>query len=174
MPEAAQFDELRVRGEFKGSGRGFSNEGKSGDVTTSKEVALRLLASGMPIKEVAVQLNRSRTAINGWLHTGDFLQRLKALNAQAFAEIDAEIKTMASTTVKRITEASDAALDKILELMDTAGSEQVQLKAAQDILDRNPETTKTHKVQSTETKVTIDATFLQLAMTAEKEITIDR
>lgn len=164
MPEAAQYDELRIRGGYQGEQKH----------VPSYETAVRLMAAGMTVTQIAKELHRGPETIKRWMMDDGFRAKLKELNGTMFAKVDAEISQMASTTVKRITSASDAALDKILELMETAGSEQVQLKAAQDILDRNPDTSKTHKVQSTETKVTIDATFLQLAATAEKEITIDR
>lgn len=43
---------------------------------------------------------------------------------------------------------SEKALARMEQLMEGAGKEEIQFRAAQDLLDRNPETSKTHKIQS--------------------------
>lgn len=166
MPEAARSDELRVRSEGSSDRRNIGN-------VAGKEVFLRMLAQGMRSSEAAQYLGRNRETLIKWARDPEFAARLKELNSEAFAEIDAEIKVMATNTVKRITAASDEALDTVLELMREADSEVVRLKSAQDVLDRNPETSKTHKVERKESVVHIDAKFLTLAAEAEKETTID-
>lgn len=138
-----------------------------------RELLLRLLAGGTPLVECSKQMKTSAITLAKWARSSEFMERLKALNELVWREMDEQLKQSVQTTMTRIQQASDEALDKVLELMHGADSEQVQLKAAQDILDRNPDTGKTHKVESKEMKVSIDAAFLQLAMAAEKEITID-
>lgn len=165
--------ELRVRESGTGSLAGNTSALDKAGRIAQKELLLRLLASGVPLVECSKQMKTSAMTLTKWARDPGFLERLKELNELVWRDMDERLKATVQTTVARIQQASDEALDKVLELMHGADSEQVQLKAAQDILDRNPDTGKTHKVESKEMKVSIDAAFIQLAMTAEKEITID-
>ena len=57
------------------------------------------------------------------------------------------------------------AVEKLSDLMEKGGSENIQLAAARDLLDRNPETSKTQKVQIDELTIKdTDAKLLAAAM----------
>lgn len=67
--------------------------------------------------------------------------------AQEYAEsLSGEIQTKVVDLSAVIERLSAKALDRVAILMDRAGKEDVQLRAAQDILDRNPKTSKTSRV----------------------------
>ena len=86
-----------------------------------------------------------------------------------YHKLDQELKGRAETTAQRIQEVSDAALDKVLELMDSADSEVVQMRCAMDILDRDPDTSKTKKIEKTTKTLHLSAEFLHLVETSERE-----
>lgn len=164
-----QVEELRVRGQGIASrGGGFSD-------TASHELAARLFVKGMKVAEIAEHLGRAPHTIKRWFWRADIRAKVQELSKEAFARLDEEIKQQAETTFQRITQASDDALDKLLDLMTHADSEVVQMRCAQDVLDRNPETSKTQKVQSTKRVVVVDAALINAVLNAEKEagITID-
>jgi len=97
------------------------------------------------------------------------MAELKALNKQVWAKLDAELVAKANTTMERIQEVSDDALNKLLDLMEHADSQVVQMRCAQDLLDRNPDTSKTKKIEKTTRNLTLSAEFLHLVETSEKE-----
>jgi hypothetical protein len=159
------FPELRIRGNQTGA---IPADNKASRMA-QKEVVLRLLASGIPIHEVAKQTKTSGITIAKWFRDPEMAARLKELNAIVWADLDAQLKVKATQTFERIQEASDEALDKVLELMHSADSEVVQMRCAQDVLDRNPDTSKTKKVEKTTRSVSISAEFLRLVETSERE-----
>jgi len=116
---------------------------------SSKEVLLRMMAEGRSMKECAHALGRHPSTIRIWLRDVDFMAELKALNKQVWAKLDAELVAKANTTMERIQEVSDDALNKLLDLMEHADSQVVQMRCAQDLLDRNPDTSKTKKIEKT-------------------------
>ena len=161
-----QYDGLRIRGD--GETGALPNDCKAARLA-QKEVVLRLLASGLPVYEVAKQTKTSGMTIVKWFRDPVMLERLKELNEMVWADLDAQLKVRATRTFERIQEASDEALDKVLELMHSADSEVVQMRCAQDILDRDPDTSKTKKVEKTTRSVSISAEFLRLVETSERE-----
>ena len=167
-----QFEELRLR-QKPGGGIGEGTAGDKAGRIAQKELLLRMMANGTPLVECSAQLKTAAVTLARWARQPEFLERLKALNEVVWRQLDEQLKNGIKTTMTRIQQASDDALDKVLELMNQADSEAVQLKAAQDVLDRNPETSKTHKVESRETKVTVDAQFLQLALKTEQELVVN-
>jgi len=135
-----------------------------------KEAFLRMCGQGMEMKECARVLGRSVGALSRWMRTDpEFLPRLKELNVHMYERIDAQIKARAEEVVTRINKASDEALDKLLDLMDHADSEVVQMRCAQDLLDRNPDTSKTKKIEKTTKTLHLSAEFLHLVETSERE-----
>ena len=163
MEVLSSSDELRVRGQSNKSGsKTLANE-------ACKQLLLRMIAEGRTIQECGEALNRSRFTLFKWVREPWFRQKLKELNELIYLQLDQELKGKAETTAERIREVSDVALDKVLELMDSADSEVVQMRCAMDILDRDPDTSKTHKVEKTTRSVSISAEFLRLVETSEKE-----
>jgi len=121
------------------------------------------------MKECAHALGRHPSTIRIWLRDVDFMAELKALNKQVWAKLDAELVAKANTTMERIQEVSDDALNKLLDLMEHADSQVVQMRCAQDLLDRNPDTSKTKKIEKTTKNLTLSAEFLHLVETSERE-----
>lgn len=157
-----QSGELRVRSDGAVHGRSLEQR-------AAKEVLLRMVAEGRTVKECAIQLGRNEITLRRWAREPEFLERLKALNQLMFEKLDAELVQKAETTLQRIQQVSDDALDRVLFLMENADSEVVQMRCAQDLLDRNPETSKMHKVQSTKRIVHVDADLVNAVLGAEKE-----
>ena len=69
-----------------------------------------------------------------------------------------------SAVIERV---SEKALEKIEHLIDNAGKEDVQLRASQDILDRNPKTSKTSRV--TVDKLSLTGRDVEALMRALKD-----
>lgn len=163
MEVLSSSEELRVRTQgVASSGANQSNE-------IAKAMLVRLLAQGLTLKECSVALHRHMFTIRAWAREDWVREKLRSINDLAFQKIDGELKAKAETTFVRIQEVSDEALNKLLDLMENADSQVVQMRCAQDLLDRNPETSKTRKVEKTERAVHIDATFIQLAQEADRE-----
>jgi len=156
-------DELRVRSQGGHSGsKTLANE-------ACKQLLLRMIAEGRTIQECGEALGRSRYTLFKWVREPWFRQKLKELNESMYHKLDQELKGRAETTAQRIQEVSDAALDKVLELMDSADSEVVQMRCAMDILDRDPDTSKTKKIEKTTKTLHLSAEFLHLVETSERE-----
>ena len=54
-------------------------------------------------------------------------------------EVRAEMDQLSQTTVQRVTNLADEAIDKVRETMRGRSNSELQFKAAKDLLDRNPE-----------------------------------
>lgn len=81
------------------------------------------------------------------------------------AEMSEQQQVKAVNVSALIASLSEKAVRKISTLMDKGGSEAIQLAAAKDLLDRNPETSKTQKVQVDDlTIMNQDAKLLAAAM----------
>jgi hypothetical protein len=134
-----------------------------------KQLVLRLIAEGRTIGEAAKAVGRSRPCITRWLRDPEMREALMTLNQLAFEKIDMELKARAENTISRLNEAASDALDKVIELMSNADSETIQMRCAQDILDRNKETSKVHRVDTRSLNVNIDQKWLEAAAKAESE-----
>jgi hypothetical protein len=164
MEVLSNSDELRVRG--------WSSSLKAS--MAKRELLLRMMVEGVTMKECAKRLGCSYWSVARLTKDEDFMKRLKELNVKVFGELDEELKKKALATHEKIQEVSDDALNKLLDLMESADSEVVQMRCAQDLLDRNPDTSKTKKIEKTTKNLTLSAEFLHLVETSEREAgTID-
>lgn len=164
MEVLSNSDELRVRtqGAHSAGPNAFAND-------IAKSMLIRMLAEGMTIKECSTTLKRHHHTLQKWAGEPGFREKLREINEQAFQDLDAQLKRKAENTFARIQETSDEALNKLLDLMENADSQVVQMRCAQDLLDRNPDTSKTRKVEKTTKHLTLSAEFLHLVETSEKE-----
>lgn len=164
MEVLSSSDELRVRtqGAHSAGANAFAND-------IAKSMLIRMMAEGRTIKECSTVLKRHPYTLQKWAGEPGFREKLREINEQAFQRLDAELKRKAEHTFAKIQEVSDDALNKLLDLMEHADSQVVQMRCAQDLLDRNPETSKTHKVEKTTRSVSISAEFLRLVETSERE-----
>lgn len=159
-----EVQELRVRGTMTTASRG----GSLADVA-AHDMAARLFVKGMKVEEIAEHLQRDVKTIRRWFWKAGLRSKIQELSTEAYARLDVELKKSAEATFERIQKVSDDALDKLLYLMEHADSQVVQMRTAQDLLDRNPDTSKTRKVEKTTRSVSISAEFLRLVETSEKE-----
>lgn len=150
------------------TGRGKTLDSKS-VIMFDKTQLVRLAANRVPVIDIAKTMQRSTITICKWLRDPEILAQIKALNEEAFSEIDAEIKFRVASTHDKLNVAADEALDKVIDLMRGADSEVIQFKAATDLLDRRADTSKVHRIDKRQVNVNIDAKWLELAAKAEQE-----
>lgn len=112
--------------------------------------AIRLYASG------AVKTKGEAERVAGLAKGGFYVLRRNPMVNAAIAKISQEIDSGTINMADAIQRLGRHGVAKIAQLMETAVKEEVQLKAAQDLADRSPETSKTHKV-ALEADVTLPA-----------------
>jgi len=133
-----------------------------------KEELLRLLLAGFMLKEAARYLKLSYKTVRKYAGAEDFMIELREHSSEVFSRVDTELRNSKDTITERIVEASDDALEVVISLS-KQGSDQLRLKASQDILDRNIVTSKTRKVEGSQTNLNIDIAALVLAAKAIRE-----
>lgn len=153
---------------------GLSNEKGSLDVrqfsqVIKKEELIRLILLGNSTRRCAEMMNMSIPVVRSYLHIAEIQNEIKAKNAGIWARVDEEISLSRMSMAERITEMSDRALEKISKLLES-DDERIVMKAASDVLDRNPESSKHHKVEQTSVQVQISSDQLRLAAQAALEI----
>lgn len=116
--------------------------------TVREEKLLRLLLTGYMMRECAKMLQVSYATVRKYASDEEFLRKLKEMSMSIYEEVDSELKLNASQVTQRIDELSDKALDT-LETLLASDKDIVKLKAADSILDRNPESSKQKKVEQT-------------------------
>lgn len=163
MAELLTLEELRRRSTEMGVN---SSQAASG---VQKQLVLRLLAEGRTMAEAAAAVNRTVPCVSRWLRDPEMRQRLMELNALAFQEIDKQLQVRAESAMQKINQAAEEAVDKLIALMEGADSETIQMRCAQDILDRNQETSKIRRVDKRSVNVNIDSAWLAAAAAVEAE-----
>lgn len=104
-------------------------------------MALSLYVSG------AVRTQREAAEIAG-VTQATVSNARRSIAGKAFEEnFDTQVTERAMSLSAVIAKLSEKALAVMEEQIDNGSSEEVKFKAAKDILDRNPETSKTNKVQ---------------------------
>jgi hypothetical protein len=156
----------RNRGNH-GSPEGKQNSALSRDMR--QRDIIRLAIEGAPSKKIGEMLNLNYTTVNQYLRKPDVQAAVRAESEAAWEATVAHLRNSRINMTEAIRDASEKALAKIIELMDS-DDERIIYRSASDILDRNPETGKSHKVESTEKLFVIDANMLELAARAAKEI----
>jgi len=89
-------------------------------------LAIASLCIGASYKQAAKDAGVTEATIKRWASTDDVFQ----------ADLDTAVKTHIATFRERLDAEWPASLDKLCWLRDNAESDSVQLRAAQDILDR--------------------------------------
>lgn len=110
---------------------------------------MRLLLAGYMVKEAAAQLQLSVWTVRKYARQPEFLLKLKQCSAEIYERVDAELSAQRTGLVERVDAAADRALTVMEHLMDNAKKEELKFKAAQDVLDRAPEVSRTRKIDST-------------------------
>lgn len=108
---------------------------------------LRLFVRGLVAKEIAKALNVTKWTVGKYLRDPRFRDLVKAYNDEVlFKRLDEEIAEKTYDHIERMSQLTESALDTMEELLGTE-NEAIRFKAAQDLLDRNPETSRMKKVE---------------------------
>jgi hypothetical protein len=118
-------------------------------VTTKvkKDEILRLLLINKTTREIAEDLRLSVTTVRDYIRDVDFQQELRKNSETIWRRVDEELLLSKLNKTQRVAEMGDRALEVLADLLESE-DERVQAKVASDILDRNPETSKHHHIES--------------------------
>jgi hypothetical protein len=136
------------------------------------EELMRLLLAKYRLRECAKIMDLSYATVRKWASNADFLNDLKDLSGVVWEDVNHELKTLTVNMQERMAEESEKALGRLIELMnDRTQKGIVNLKAAESILDRNPETSKSSKVSgSIDHRMKIDPMMLIHAAATAGEV----
>lgn len=138
-------------------------------VALRKEELLRLLIGGKRTREAAEILKMSVATVRTYIKCPEFQKSLWNADKGLWAKIDQELEASKLSSTLRIREMSEEALDRIQALM-SSSDESIVFRAASDVLDRNPETSKHSKEDRTDVKIVINPQQLMLAAQAAREM----
>lgn len=131
---------------------------------------LRLLLSGYTIREAAAYMKISPFTCFGYLREPDFMARLRERNSAIWQEVDRELKNTKVGIVQKAEEAAQEALEEMIKLCKGSSSESIRFKAAQDLLDRDPQVSRTKRIEGSGTaQPSLPPMFLQQVMNVIKE-----
>jgi hypothetical protein len=114
-----------------------------------REELVRLTLAGFSLKESSRQLGVTYQTVLKYAKQDEFLSELKVLSAEMYSRIDNELRASRDYLSERLSEASNAALETLVGLLEPTVNENIRFKAAQDLLDRNPEVSRTKKIDAT-------------------------
>lgn len=126
--------------------------------------------AGFMLKECAQQMSISYSTVRKYASDNAFMTMLREHSQQVYEQVDAELKASKESIVQRMEEASDKALDTLKELMDCEQSI-VRLKAADSILDRNPQVSRTKRIEANQMHHFVDP--LMLVHSAKTALEVD-
>lgn len=135
---------------------------------------VRMIINGTPKAECARVLGLHQNTILNWTNE-DPVFKLKLARTRAKMDNDAAAMVNAraaeglSSIEGMIEAATLKALERIVEKLDSK-NEHIQLKAAVDLLDRNPKTSKTKKVQTTAIHAIVTPDALAMAARTAREL----
>jgi len=134
-----------------------------------QEECLRYLLTGHSLRECAQLVGVSYNCLTTYVREPKFTERLKALSTEVYAEVDKQIQLTKLAAADRINEISMKALDR-MEAIIEKGGDNVAYKAAQDILDRNPEVPRNRRVEGELTQRVFDPAALLHAANVAREL----
>jgi hypothetical protein len=135
-----------------------------------REELLRLLLAGYSLREAANHMNASYYTVRMYVKRDDFLPKLKELSVEVYRRVDAEMGARKLSMLEKMEEASDEALETVLDLMRETKQDVVKMKCAQDLLDRNPQVSRTKRVDTTNEHMFVNPLTLVAAATAAREV----
>lgn len=112
------------------------------DLRPATKQALRLYGTG-----AAKTIADAARAV-GMAPSSVYVAHRTLTGQELMADLEAKVEGRAVDVSKLIASLSEKAVNKMAHLMEKGGSENIQLAAAKDLLDRNPETSKTQKFQA--------------------------
>jgi hypothetical protein len=134
--------------------------------TAARQKIAYLLCQGMSLKAIGKEMKGeiSLQTIYRIARSDIFADELRNMNETVYSRLLQDLQTKLETGFDRMHQLSEAALDTLEELMlDTAVGAKVRKECATDILDRNPDFSRTHKVESTQRTLNVDPRFLAMA-----------
>jgi hypothetical protein len=111
-----------------------------------QEELLNLLLMHIPLKQCADRLHLSYSTVRKYASEQDFLNNLRTLSQSIYEEVITDLKSERKSLQDRMTEASDKALTRLEELLNSQ-QEGIAVKACDSILDRNAETARNRKIE---------------------------
>jgi DNA-binding CsgD family transcriptional regulator len=140
-------------------------------VTTKikKDEILRLLLINKNTREIADDLRLSVHTVRDYIRDVNFQQELRKNSEVIWRRIDEELLLSKLSKTQRVAEMGDRALEVLQELLESE-DERVQAKVASDILDRSPETSKHHHIESKSLNIVLSGEDLRHAALAAAEV----
>lgn len=139
-------------------------------VALRKEELLRILIQGKKTRQAAEVMGLGINTVRTYIRCPEFQMKLWNQDQRLWARVDEEIRQSKLSNIVRIQEMSELALEKIQALMQESEDETIVLRASQDVLDRNPDTSKRTKQDTTSMNIVIDPAQLILAAQAAREM----
>jgi DNA-binding CsgD family transcriptional regulator len=167
--DMGEYEEIRKR-EGLPNQRGISTHNLV--LKIKRDELLRLLLTGYTMRECAQHMNHNIETMRRYARNLDFQTELRALSETVWKRVDEEIATTKMSIASRIEDMSDRALSKLNDLLES-DDERIAQRAVTDVLDRNPQTSKHHKIESESRVMVINPAQLALAAKAAVEIGIE-
>lgn len=134
-----------------------------------KEELLRLLLAGYMLKECAPTLHLSYATVRAYVKEPGFMDELKGLSRSVWERIDEEIGAIKEDITSKMQEASAEALEEMRSLL-KSNVENIKLKAAQDLMDRDSRLSRTKRLEEKHDHNFINPLLLVHAAKVAKEI----
>ena len=138
-----------------------------------QEEMLRYLLTGHSLKECAQLCKVSYQTAANYVREPLFLERLRGLSSEVYADLDKQIALTKTAAAERINELSQKALDRMETIIENGG-DNVAYKACQDILDRNVEVPRNRRVEGELTQRVFDPAALLHAANVASELEMMR
>lgn len=138
-------------------------------IALRKTDIMHKLLAGYTLRECAQMYELSYQAVRHYCDE-HFMTELRTLSTTVYGQVESELTKNKLRLSDRMLEASDKALDKLIELMDSASNDKVKLEAANSVLDRTAEGARNKRVQEEVSHKFIDPLFLVHAAKTAQEI----
>lgn len=135
-----------------------------------RQKLIDLLLLHLNIKECAERLNVNERTIRRDLAEPGFMEQLRQMSSSIHDEVADEVQGGIVSMQQQIEEASEKALKKLIELLNSEHQGLV-LKACDSILDRNAETARNRRIEGEmHNRYTIDPVTLRHAALTAREL----
>jgi hypothetical protein len=127
----------------KGLGRSAATQG------VREEMLLKLLLMGFTVKEASGQMKYSYQSLCKISRQPEFLVKLRGLSGEIAQRLIEEMSMNTVEFAKKLEEASAAALDAMIKMMDDLekhGPSKLRMQIAQDLLDRDARSSRTKRL----------------------------
>lgn len=115
------------------------------------EELCRYLLMGLTLPEVAAHLKCAVHTVRMHARKPEFLLLLKEHSGEIAKRLTEELSTSQIEMAQKLEEASAAALEEMMLMMNELGTGQLKVKVCQDLLDRDPKSSRTKRMELTGT-----------------------